>query len=76
MRISLELRDTHHQRSMENSRKSIETGDMALIHDQYHPRGFWKMARRVLSLITGKDGVVRVAALKVAAQSGPPTTLR
>ena len=71
----LELRDTHRQRSTENSQKSIETGDMVLIHDQDHPRGFWKMAK-VLSLITGKDGVVRGAVLKVAAQRGPPTTLQ
>ena len=46
-----------------------------MIHDRDHPRGFWKMAK-VLSLITGKDGVVHGAALKVAAQSGPPTTLQ
>ena len=31
---------------------------------------------KVLSLITGKDGVVRGAVLKVAAQRGPPTTLQ
>ena len=54
---------------------STETGDMVFIHDQDHPRGFWKMAK-VLSLITGKDGVVRGATLKVAAQSGPPTILQ
>ena len=41
----LELRDTHCQRSTENSHKSIETGDMVLIHDQDHPRGLWKMAK-------------------------------
>ena len=48
---------------------------MVLIHDQDHPRGFWRMAR-VQSLNTGKDGVVHGAALKVASKSGPPTTLR
>ena len=46
-----------------------------LIHDQDHPRGFWKIAR-VQSLITGKDGVVRGASLKVASKGGPPTTLQ
>ena len=53
----------------------MEAGDLVLVHDQDHPRGFWKMAR-VQSLITGKDGVVRGAVLKVASKSGPPTTLQ
>ena len=48
---------------------------MVLVHDQDHPRGFWKMAR-VQSLITGKDGVARGATLKVASKSGTPTTLQ
>lgn len=71
----LELRDTHRQRNTKNSQKSVEAGDLVLVRNQDHPRGFWKMAR-VQSLITGKDGVVRGAALKVTSKSGPPTTLQ
>ena len=71
----LELRDTHRQRNTEKSQKSMETGDMVLVHDPDHPRGFWKLAK-VESLITGKDGVVRGAVLKVGSKSGPPTTLQ
>ena len=74
-RISLELRDTHRQRNIEKSPKSVETGDMVLVHDPDHPRGFWKLAK-VESLITSKDGVVRGAVLKVGSKSGPPTTLQ
>ena len=35
------------------------------MHDDSHPRGFWKIAR-IKSLIVGKDGRVRGAVLRVA----------
>ena len=46
-----------------------------MVHNQDHPRGLWKIAR-VQSLITGRDGLVRGAVLRVAFKSGPPTILQ
>ena len=43
----LELRDTHYQRNTEKSQKSMEAGDLVLVHNQDHPRGFgrWRECR-------------------------------
>ena len=71
----LELRDTHHQRRPKNAKSALATGDIVLIHDQDNPRGFLKLAR-VQGLITGRDGVVRGATLKVVSKSGLPTILQ
>ena len=71
----LELRDTHRHRGPKKSGKPIAVGDVVLIHDEDNPRGFWKIAR-VDRLISGRDGSVRGAALKVASKSGTPTTLQ
>ena len=71
----LELRDAHRQRNSKSAKRNLSAGDIVLVHDQDQPRGFWKLAR-VQSLITGRDGVVRGATLKVASKSGTPTILQ
>lgn len=71
----LELRDAHRQRGPKKSDNPIAVGDVVLVHDENSPRGFWKIAR-VERLITGKDGAVRGAVLKVASKSGTATTLQ
>lgn len=67
-------RHSPRQRNTEKSQKSVKTGDMVLVHDPDHSRGFWKLAK-VEHLITDKDGVVCGTVLKVGSKSGPPTTL-
>lgn len=68
-------RHSPRQRNTEKSQKSVKTGDMVLVHDPDHSRGFWKLAK-VEHLITDKDGVVCGTVLKVGSKSGPPTTLQ
>ena len=68
----IELRDSHCQ---QNTQKSIKAEDIVLIHDQDHLQGFWKIAR-VQSLITGKDGVISRAELRISSKGGLPTTLQ
>ena len=60
----LELRDVHRQKRSTSTSTSIRVGDVILVHDQDHPRGFWKMAR-VRKHITGRDGQTRGAVLKL-----------
>ena len=54
----LELRDRHRQRHVHGTSTPVMPGDIVLVHDQDHPRGFWKVAR-VEKLITGRDELVR-----------------
>ena len=71
----LELRDAHRRRNPRKTDRALVVGDIVVVHDQDLPRGCWKLAQ-VQSLITGRDGVVRGAVLKVASSKGPPTTLQ
>ena len=43
---------------------SLEIGDVVIVHDETKPRGFWKVAL-VQELITGRDGQVRCATVKI-----------
>ena len=71
----LELRDAHRQRHPTNTSTTIKVGDVVLLHDQNHPRGFWKMAK-VQKLLTGRDGHTRGAVLKVASKGRRLSTLQ
>jgi hypothetical protein len=71
----LELRDAHRQTNVGGTPTPVKIGDIVLIHDQDHPRGFWKVAR-VEKLITGRDGLVRGAALRLPSKNGQQTTLQ
>lgn len=68
------LRDAHRQLHSSTS-TTVSVGDIVLVHDKDHPRGFWKMAK-VQKLIVGTDGQIRGAVLKVADKSGRPITLQ
>ena len=71
----LELRETHRQRSVRGTSAPVKPGDVVLVHNQDHPRGFWKVAQ-VEKLITGRDGLVRGAALRLPSKNGQLTTLQ
>ena len=63
----LELRDAHRQWHPTNTLATTKIGDVVLLHDQDHPRGFWKMAK-VQKILSGRDGHTRGAVLKVASK--------
>ena len=71
----LDLRDTHRQKRSTNTAAVVKVGDVVLVHDQDHPRGFWKMAK-VQKLLTGRDGQTRGAVLKLVNKSGRHGTLQ
>ena len=71
----LELRESHRHQHKGKSCPSISVGDIVIVYDQDHPRGFWKVAK-VEKMLSGKDSHVRGAALRVASRSGHSTTLQ
>ena len=70
----LVLRDAHRYVCKTSNKKSVHVGDVVLVHDT-KPRGFWKLAR-ITKLISGQDGHVRGAVLKVASSNKKPNTLK
>ena len=69
----LELREAHrHHKGTDAT--PVEAGDIVVVHSDNQPRGFWKLAR-VERTITGRDGKIRGAAVRVANGQGRPTIL-
>ena len=68
----LELRDAHRQTS---TLTTVKVGDVVLVHNQDHPRGFWKTAKGK-KLITRRDGQTRGAVSKVVNKNGRHSTLQ
>ena len=61
----LELRESHrHPGLARGVVRKITIGDIVIIHDNAHPRGLWKLGK-VEKLITGADGHMRGAAVRV-----------
>ena len=69
----MELRNSH-QYHVTTNKERIAIGDVVLIHDDKHPRGFWKTGV-VEELMPGRDGVVRAATLRVG-KKGQASRLR
>lgn len=65
----LELRESHRTSRGNSSGSPVAKGDIVLVHDERHPRGFWKLAR-ITETIAGKDGQVRGAVVNPT----PPIT--
>lgn len=70
----LEVRGHHCYNTGKPDAKPVSKGDVVLVHDD-KPRGFWRLAR-VLKTVTGHDGRIRGAVLKVSSPTGRPSTLR
>eukprot|EP00731_Ephydatia_muelleri_P027563 Em0019g436a len=71
-----DLRDVHRYAAVPNKRKrSVTLGDIVLVHDESHPRTFWKLGR-VQRLMEGRDGCVRAAVVRVSSSSGATTIKR
>ena len=61
-----ELREAHGRKRGCSESSTVEVGDIVLVHDNDHPRTFWKMAR-VEELIRSRDNQVRGARVRVGA---------
>lgn len=71
----LELRDAHRHHNNNTLTAPVKPGDVVVVHDEGHPRAFWKLAR-VKELIVGRDGQPRGAVLRLPRKSGQQTTLQ
>ena len=63
------LREFHRCKSGKQERK-VEIGDVVVVYEEEKKRGDWKMGV-VKSLVTGKDGVVRGAEVRVITKGKP-----
>ena len=70
----LELRESHRYHRGKSDAKQIEIDDVVVIHDEDHPRSFWRLGR-IKELVVGQDGIARGAILQVAGK-GCYSTLR
>ena len=69
----MELRDGHRYVGKTSNENPVHVGDV-LVHDT-KPGGFWELAR-ITQLVSGQDGRVRGAILKVASPGKKPQTLK
>ena len=71
-----DLRDVHRYDAVPSNGKWLVTlGDIVLVHDESHPRTFWKLGK-VQHLIEGRDGCVRAAVVRVSSGSRETTLKR
>ena len=71
----MELCESHRRSAKSTNPTPIAVGDMVVVHDEEQPRGFWRLAR-VENLITGADGLVRGATVRVKSKTRRSSTLR
>ena len=71
------LREVHSQlsRKTQGERSVIATGDVVIVKDEHLPRGQWKLGV-VQELLTGRDGLVRAAVVRVAGSDRQQSTLK
>ena len=60
----IELRNSHCHSAKNAVPTPVTVGDKVVVHDEDLPRGLWKLAR-VEGLVTGADGLVRGATIRV-----------
>ena len=71
----IELRNSHRHSAKNATPAPVAVGDMVVVHDEDLPRGLWKLAR-VEGLVTGADGLVRGATIRVKSRGNKSSTLR
>ena len=73
--MNIGLRESHRQ-SKKNSltQPLITTGDVAVVHDENLPRGFWKLGK-VEEVIASRDGRVRGATVRLASRNRQQTLI-
>ncbi|CAB3980680.1 RNA-directed DNA polymerase from mobile element jockey [Paramuricea clavata] len=57
-------------------KSSVEVGDIVLVHDENHPRSFWRIGRIKELVNSTADGKSRGAVVQVMSKKGKVTTLR
>ena len=71
----LELRNSHRNVTQHSSNRIVSIGDVVIVHEENQPRGKWRIGR-VEALVTGSDGQVRGAVVRVKTKAGRLTKLR
>ena len=71
----LELRNSHHYATQNNTNKAVSTGDVVVVHDKDQPRGKWLIGK-VEDLLVGADDHIRGAVVRIQSKGGKSTTLR
>ncbi|XP_028394521.1 uncharacterized protein LOC114518720 [Dendronephthya gigantea] len=75
----VELRNTHAGKSPKKAveKSPVKVGDIVLVHDENHPRSFWRIGR-IKELVNSAegDGKSRGAVVRVISKKGRVTTLR
>ena len=70
-----ELREAHRNvKRLKGPIIPIAVGDIVIVYDERHPRGFWKIGR-VEKLISGVDGEIRGASVRVHTTGTNTSTL-
>ena len=70
-----ELREAHrNMKRLKGPIIPIAVGDIVIVYDERHPRGFWKIGR-VKKLISGVDGEIRGASVRVHTTGTNTSTL-
>ena len=71
----LELRNSHRNVTQHSSNRVVSIGDVVIVHEEDQPRGKWHIGK-VETLVTGSDGHVRGAVVRVKTKAGRLTRLR
>jgi len=71
----LSLRENQKAKSASRKFSRISIGDIVILNDDFAKRAFWKLAI-VDSLLTGRDGEVRAAVVRVSRHEGNPMLIR
>ena len=70
----LELRNSHRNAIQRTTDRVVSIGDAVIVHDEDQTRGKW--IGKVENLVTGSDGCVRGAVVRVKGKGGRTSTLR
>ena len=70
----MELRESHRYHKGSSSALQMSVGDV-IVHNENQPRGVWKLGR-IEETLTGPDGEIRGAVLRVSGRGGKTTLLR
>ena len=69
------LRESHRINSQQRGTSDIKVGDVAVLKDDSTKRAFWKLGL-IDELITGRDGKIRAALVRVGGSDGQARLLK
>ena len=70
----LELREGHRYHHETDNPTLVSVGDVVIVHQKDHPRGFWKLGQ-IQQVLKGKDDNCRGAVVRVAHKGRQAQTL-